>query len=125
MKETAQFERALNTPLSLGQANVSNVKCSNLGTQFSVNAAAGTVTVTAAPQEPYLFFEFDYPDPPPRDTTPPDWNDSSDLSNYAALRTAVQNLRDYLNTASPTAAQSATALKVLIRVVLGILKRLI
>lgn len=62
--------------------------------------------------------------PPPPDTTPPDFGgDAADLTNYPALRTSVQNLRDYVAVASPTAAQSAGALKLLIRVVLAMLRR--
>lgn len=57
---------------------------------------------------------------------PPDYGtDAEDLSDAAALRTAVQNLRTYIGLASPTAAQSATALKLVIRVVLAMLRRML
>lgn len=64
--------------------------------------------------------------PLPPDTSPPDFGaDAQSLNDYPALRTAVDNLRTYLALASPTAAQSASALKLTIRVLLALVRRIV
>lgn len=92
--------------------------CSENTTVFEIGAtgskrplAGGELTVVAAH------------DPAPASRPPQP--DVSDASQDAQIATAVTNLRTYLNTASPTAADSTTALKLLIRVVIWILKRFV
>lgn len=61
-------------------------------------------------------------DPPP--TPPPPVDYGTDDTARDQLPDAVTTLRTYLGLASPTAAQSGAALKIVIRVVLFMLRRL-
>jgi hypothetical protein len=66
-------------------------------------------------------------DPPPARPFVPDFGgDADDDPTFRSkAQQAVNDLRAYLALASPTAAQSATALKLLIRVVLFLLRRML
>jgi hypothetical protein len=64
------------------------------------------------------------PPPPPPPSPLPDYGDDA-TPDQTQLVQAVSALRTYLATATPTAAQSATALKLLIRVVFFLTKRVI
>jgi hypothetical protein len=64
----------------------------------------------------------DPPDPPPPRPVPLDYG--ADDTARDQLQDAVTALRAYLGTSTPPAAQSAAALKIVIRVVLYALRRL-
>lgn len=63
--------------------------------------------------------------PPPPDTTPPDYGaDAADLSDYTALRQWVTLSRGYVANGSPTAADTIAQVKRNTRAILAILRRL-
>lgn len=84
-------------------------KLRQLGSKFV--DGKGVITVVAPP-------------PPPPPPPIPDYGDDA-TPDQAQLVAAVVALRQYLQQASPTAPQSAAALKMLIRVVLFVAKRLV
>lgn len=108
--------------------------------RYKVNGAPGggwidTETGRSVPNDPtnadyraYLAWDAapgntaDPADPPPPRPIPLDYG--ADDTSRDQLQDAVTTLRAYLGVATPTAAQSAAALKIAIRVVLYALRRL-
>lgn len=94
------------------------VSVRGLGTQgddLHTYNGGGTIVDVPASAQAVVDAHIPPPIPPPADY-------GTDLTPRAQIADAITQLRTYLGVAAPTAAQSATALKLLIRVVLFMLR---
>lgn len=110
---TAQFEATLvGTPLNLAQANVvqGSVQADGLtaGTDFSVNHAAGTVTILRALiDRTHVLFRFQHNNAPVAFPTPPAYGaDADDINDMTKVQAYATTAKTFLANGSPTQAET-------------------
>lgn len=126
-----QLAAQAHVPLPLGQGAVVPDSVTSLdglaaGTDFTVDASVGTVTLAGGPAPPIVTFDFEPVTPPPPLPPIPDPPVyGADLPAPVDITDLVTQGRAYLALTSPTQTQTAAAVKGLVRLALFMLRRLI